>query len=331
MPRIFDLLPRLPISSIGTVSEETLQQLTAELEELNRRKEERRRLRRQLENVEEELAGARSEKAHYYGKIRDEEQDVEALEGITLTSFYHSIIGDKVREIDEEKKHVARARTAYEEAKAAVKDLKEEKERYETQLEELQNLEEVYESTMEEKEQLLKQLDRPATDRLRDISEELGRIRGQIDEVDDAIHAGSTLRSYATRIKHLITSARRTRYRDRHGISFRNPRHRKMRKARRLNRNKHFYGRKYKRELDDLQNIGFSLPGDFSVAEEGVLERALDFGELFGAWQSSSEQQSGAYVRQLQSQISELNTLKDELKQKIHELEDERDELIRNA
>ncbi len=314
----------------------TLEELTNELEEIQRQKRERKRLESRLNNVRQELSNLRSRRSRYEDTLQREKEDVEELKGMSLTSFYYSIVGDKVRELEKREKELARAKNAYEEVTDAIADLKKEKERYERDLEELRHLEDRYEQTLETKEELLLELDHPKSDRLRRLSREIGRLRNKITELDDAIHAGSQVSTHLAKISSNVRSARSSgRYEMLTDNWYMTMKKRgKLRQARRLNRQTTFYTRSYRRELEDLKETEFSLPGRVSISgTSAFLDYFMDgLGDYFAQRSiNKSLDQIRMSKQKITRQLSTLKDQKNKLQEMIRDKENEREELIRSS
>jgi len=152
------------------------------------------KLEKDLVSVEEKLAQQQKLYESLAETLRQEKQDVEQLEKLSLKALFATILGSKEEQIQKERQEVLVAEMQFHAAKRMVNALQADQDHLKEQLSHLQNIESDYQNLLKQKEQMiLSQSDKNATEIL-DMSNRLARTRTEIREIEEAMHAGEAVR-----------------------------------------------------------------------------------------------------------------------------------------
>ncbi len=313
-----------------------LERLTAELEELEEKRQERDRLQRRLEQIESELAEARSRKHRLEKRLEEEKEDVEDLKGISLDRFYHAMVGDKEDQLQKEKRDVVEAKSSYEEATRTVEDLEHQAESCRKNIKDLEDIESAYEEVLAQKENQLKQVNHPDTEKLAELSRRIASLRERKKELKESLDAGETVKYQLRQIKKQLDSAQDWGQHDMiwGGLFTTLAKHNKLDSAENMSRELQEAVRRYRRELEDLQNI----EGDVGHIKVSGFEKFFDFflDGFFVDWFVQSKindalSRTRRLLAELGDQLQDLQNQKESMDQSIQTIEEKRKQIIRSA
>ena len=168
---------------------------------------EAQRLKRQLELARQSLVHERQTFKSLDEQLHKERQDVEKLDGLSLSGLFYTVLGSKEEQEQRERQEYLSARLKHARGKFSVQALETEIAGLEARLERLAGAEERYESLLAQKEKLLASQPGSAAQELLDLSEEIGENRLERREFTEAIQAGEQALSGLKRVRDAMQSA----------------------------------------------------------------------------------------------------------------------------
>lgn len=166
------------------------------------------RLQRQLDLARQSLARERQALKSLDEQLHKEQQDVEKLEGLSLTGLFYTVLGSKEEQEQRERQEYLAARLKHARGKFSVQSLETEIADLEARLEHLAGARQRYEDLLSQKENLLAGQPGNAAQELLDLSEEIGENRQERREFTEAIQAGEQAISGLKRVRDAMQSAR---------------------------------------------------------------------------------------------------------------------------
>jgi hypothetical protein len=183
-----------------------IESLNRDILEIKKKALEKERTVRLLDKARQQLKNEQVKKEELYERFIRERKDVEALEGITLTSLFATILGTKEEKLDKERQELLRAKLKYDETTKGVTQLEKEIYGLEQQLDAFRNPELEYERLIERKKELLKGNQYFDT-RAFMWQEEKSKAEHTIKELLEASTAGSQLLDSLQKAKNELESA----------------------------------------------------------------------------------------------------------------------------
>ncbi len=149
-----------------------------------------KRLRGQLAQIEQRLRDRTQRLAKLREELDRERADVRKLEGVSLASIYYSIISNKEERLKEERAEAFRAKLAHDQCRAEVRQLEEDRGRYQAALGALGDVEEAHVELLKRKEAHLRSAGGPGVATLLELTKEHAELTAELREVDEARAAG---------------------------------------------------------------------------------------------------------------------------------------------
>ncbi|MGO0062894.1 hypothetical protein ACTID9_23210 [Brevibacillus fluminis] len=140
-------------------------------------------------------------------KLRNEQQDVDRLTGISFGAFFYSMIGKKEEKLAKEKEELLQARLKYEVTADTVKELEDEIQALEEKLHMVHDLESEMAEKLAHKERLILALRPELGTRLRELTHRETDLQAHRKEVQEAIVAGRSAVAYLDRAIKQLESA----------------------------------------------------------------------------------------------------------------------------
>lgn len=157
-------------------------------------------LRRRLEEVAHHLASLRAE-------LAAEREDVERLEGLTLTRVVASLRGARDDRLAREQAEADAAALRVQEVEARIVALRRELDVAEDRLQMLAGAPAAYEAVLDEKERFLRSSGDPRGPRMLELADERGRLTGELHEVGEALGAVAAAQESLLRVEDQLRSA----------------------------------------------------------------------------------------------------------------------------
>ncbi|WP_042224282.1 hypothetical protein [Oceanobacillus manasiensis] len=146
---------------------------------------------KQVKDYETELAEIEGIIKNLTKRLREEEKDVEKLEGFSISSLFQTLKGNKEEQIEKEKQEVVAVQLELQEAQKTKKELDQALTDLQHQLEKIGNVDAKYQQLITEKEQYIKQSNNSTAATLYELVEQEGDVKAYIVELNEAIRAGS--------------------------------------------------------------------------------------------------------------------------------------------
>jgi hypothetical protein len=173
---------------------------------------ERMRLKRKWEQRLKELDKRRAELAEsaerHAETLRREEQDVGRLEKLSLSRFFHTVLGTIETKLQEEKREALEAKLKYDAAAASLQAAERERAEAEARLADVSGADAEYERLIREKESWMLSSGSDAADALHELSGEIGERRAEGKELREALAAGRRALDALERAEERLSSAR---------------------------------------------------------------------------------------------------------------------------
>ncbi len=266
-------------------------------------------------------------------QLDKELKDVEQLEGFTLQNFWHSLKGTKDAAKHKEQEEYLAAKMKFDSANAALENLQNDLRRIDSALASLKDAQAEYQTALREKEQQLLAYSKPESRRLWEISEQLGYLQAQAQEIAEAIDAGQKASRGLSQVENSLGSAQGWGVVDiiGGGLLTTAIKHSYIGEARRQINEAQQQLRRFETELVDIQKT-------HSPLDLGSIWTLADFlldGLLFDLIVQSQISDAQHRTRQLQGEIhaamQELHRLQRENQQEMEKLNEERQRLIEDA
>ena len=184
-----------------------LESLNARLEEtreLIRRREHLQAMQREAQRVlRQDLEKQKTLKA----KLDDEQEDVDRLEGLTLTNLFATVFSTRNERLQKENEELLAVKLKHDEAEEAVRDGQQEVDRLLAEIAESDGADETYGNLLEEKAGILQSADNETAARLFRLTECLADLKADEKELREAINAGETARLAISRVETALDSA----------------------------------------------------------------------------------------------------------------------------
>ena len=140
-------------------------------------------------------------------RFREEQADVDRLEGRSLSAFFYNVIGKMDDKLTQEKQEAYAARVKYDAVARELAGIEEDLRRCETELESLQDCENRYEAVMNEKIQAVKGAGGHAAEQILKLEERTAYLESQKRELEEALAAGRAALTTTDQIAGSLDSA----------------------------------------------------------------------------------------------------------------------------
>ena len=184
------------------------------MDELNARLEETRQVVRQRQHLlamkkqaQESLAQSLDRQRLLRRKLDEEQNDVDRLEGLTVTNLFATICSTKNERLQKEKEELLEAVLKHDEATEAVQAGQQEVDRLIEQLKESVEAESRYEKLLETKAQAIADASGPEAERLLMLTEQIADLKSDENELLEAINAGEMAKVSLRRVAQSLDSA----------------------------------------------------------------------------------------------------------------------------
>lgn len=260
-------------------------------------------------------------------RFREEQADVDRLEGRSLSAFFYNVIGKKDEKLTQERQEAYAARVKYDAAVGELAGIEEDLARCQAELDSLRDCEDRYAAVLREKTQAVKAAGGDAAEKILKLEEREADLESQGRELDEALAAGEAARATADRIADSLRSAEEWGDWDivGGGLITDLAKHRHLDEAQTAVESLQSQLRRFKTELADV-----TVSADFQVGIDGFL-RVADylFDGFFADWLVLDRiQQSRRQVQETRSQIcSVLDYLRGQIDQNAAEKADARREI----
>ena len=160
--------------------------------------------KKQLENMIEHLSSEREtleRKVHALGLVKkDEQDDVDHLEGRSLAAFFYAVIGKKNEKLDKEREEAYAAAVKYDAAVKELESVKEDLWKYKDELSSLHGCEKQYDALLTEKAAVLTSSENETASEIFKCEELISSLQNRKKEIEEAISAGVSAREAANAV-----------------------------------------------------------------------------------------------------------------------------------
>lgn len=293
-------------------------------------------------SLEAKRAELYKQKNAYYSQVislramfRQEQEDVEKLEGPSLTNYFYQFVGKLDEKLDQERREAYAARVKLEAAERELNGIEADLSEIESQLSGISIAQAQYQEELEKKRRALKASETPVAARILETENKIAALESQKREVNEAIAAGNSARSTAECIMSELDDADGWNTWDMiggGGVLTHMAKHSHLDEAQDLVYKLQSQLRRFKTELTDIQ-----IDADLQVNVDGFLRFAdYFFDGIFADWAVGDRiSQSRSSVESTKSQIGRmlvrLEQMQTSLDREVTECSKELENLIVNA
>lgn len=304
--------------------DEQLQELQQQIGRKNRLDSILKELDRQRKELEEKTRELES-------VMYSEQADVEQLERRSLASFFYNVVGKMDEKLDKERAEAYAAKVKYDAAANELAAVQRDIEGFERERRSLQNCEERYEQILREKEHSIKVAGGEAANEIFKIEERISYLEGQKKELREAVRAGEAALETTEKILSSLNSAEGWGVWDLAGggLVADMVKHSHLDDAQHAVECLQGQLRSFKTELADVK-----IDSQMQVNVDGFLRFAdYFFDGLFADWAvmdkiSKAQGQVNDTKRQIQTILSQLNSMERGVEAEQQELKQKRDSLV---
>lgn len=296
---------------------------------------EKQRLERLLDRANLSLDKGKLRLEELEQKVKKEGYDLEKLEGKSLTSLFHDLIGNKVEKLDKERTEYLEVKLKYDEATYAVEALSREAKELEGRLAGYSNAEYELRRLLEAKERQISSSLGEASAQLGQLTSELASVKVQAREVREALAAGEAARASLDTLIGTLHSASNWGTWDMlgGGLLATAAKHSRMDEARGQLYLVQQDLRRFQRELADVEiaSAGAELELDsFASFADFFFDGLIVDWVVQGKIERSLENSRKAYD-QVQQALGDLKKRQKHLSQEVERLEEKRRQFVREV
>ena len=244
--------------------------------------------------------------------FRKEQEDVEKLEGRSLTNYFYQVIGKLDDKLDQERKEAYAAKVKLDAAERELAGIESDIKEIQEQITDVLVAEARYKDALELKRRQLKDSGTQVADQILSMEERIASLQAQKQEIKEAISAGFSARSTADRILSELEDADGWNTWDilgGGGIITHMAKHSHLDEAQDLVQQLQSQLRRFKTELADIQ-----ISANMQVNIDGFLRFAdYFFDGLFADW---------AVGDKISQSLSSVSNTKSEIKRMLDKLND---------
>ena len=266
---------------------------------------------------------------------REEQEDVERLEGRSLANYFFQVIGKLDDKLDQERKEAYAAKVKLDAAERELEGIEQDIQEIQSQLAEVGIAEAQYREALEKKRTELKASGTSAGDQILEIEQKIATLETQKREIREAISAGYSARSTVDRILSELDDAEGWNTWDLvggGGIITHMAKHSHLDEAQNLVQELQSKLRRFKTELADIQ-----ISANMQVSIDGFLKFAdYFFDGLFADWAvgdkiSQSRSSVCGTKNQINQMLGKLGNMESAADNEIARLKEQLDDLIVKA
>ncbi|MFW6196105.1 MAG: hypothetical protein ACOC5D_02095 [Thermoplasmatota archaeon] len=308
--------------------------LDKEIREVKKEMRKCEKSKRELKSVEEKLQQKKEKLDVLEENFKDESEDVEKLKSISISSFIHTVLGDKSNKLKKEKEEYLEAKMKYDSFKNTVSSLKEEKERLEGIISKTDDLNRKYGELLKEKKNKLVQSDHKNADTIIELTEKKEDLKEDIKEIQEAQRAANDLVSSIEVMLDYIKSAENWGTLDLlgGGLISTAQKHSKLDKAKRKSEDVQNKLQKFQIELS---NVDMSFDMDLELSSFTKTADYIFDGLIVDWFVQSKISEAFSKSQQLKEEViditQKLEDREEKTKRKLEDVEEKRIDLIENS
>jgi len=166
--------------------DELNEQLAAVIE----KRRERQKLLKKLSAVEGELVQEQTQRTVLHQALEREGADIGALEGLSLTALFHTILGDRDRQLERERQEYLAAKLKFDACEETLRTLTGEKAALQLEIAAFGDVDREYRALLEEKEQTMLREGLADALQLAELDETLAKAKSEAKELREAVNVG---------------------------------------------------------------------------------------------------------------------------------------------
>lgn len=306
-------------------------QLNSKIKKAQERLHLKQKWERQLTSYQLELSQSQTRLLDLREKLEKENQDVDKLVGLSITSILLTVLGTKEERLKQEKQEAVLAKLQYDEAQAEIEDLEQEIKIVHTNLQNVMNADQELEQLLKEKEGYMRLISSDINSHLNTLDEQANHIATKELEMEEAILAGNAVKQSLKQASASLESAEGWGTLDMFGggVISTAVKHNHIDEASKHMHDAQHLAKKLKRELED---IGTEFTESMELSN---LTRFADFffDGLITDWViqtqiNDSLAQVNAYKYQVTSLVKQIEKEKNQIVKQLQDLEFQRNTLI---
>lgn len=267
--------------------------------------------------------------------FRQEQEDVERLEGRSLSNYYYQVIGKLDSKLDKERQEAYAARVKLDAAERELAGIETDIQEIQEKLSEIRVAEACYKEELEKKRLAMREAGTAVSDQIAELEQKIAAQEAQRREIREAISAGTSARSTVDHILFKLDSADGWNTWDMFGgggIITHIAKHSHLDEAQTMVSELQGKLRRFKTELADIR-----IDADMQVNIDGFLRFAdYFFDGLFADWAvgekiSQSMDSVNSIKGQIGKMLEKLNIMEKQADEEIRQLRLQLDDLVVNA
>ncbi|TKC18206.1 hypothetical protein [Robertmurraya kyonggiensis] len=304
-----------------------MRELDDQIMELKQEKYLKEKFLRRLEELQRERQHEADNGKSLRLRLEKELKDVDKLEGVSLSGFFHMIAGKKEERLEKEKEEAFKARILYEESKQKLAELDVDMHALNAKIEEIGDVDERLKAVLMEKEQLIHESDPALSALLNNLMDQKINLEMALKELDEANDAALQAEKALEKADSSLTSAKNWGYMDMAGGGLMSTliKRSHMDEAKEVLHSAQYYLKRLQAELNDL---GKELTTNLEVSD--FLHIAdLFFDNVFSDWMvqeriSASASQVADCLERLEELQRELKTEKNRVQVELQKVVQDR-------
>ena len=183
------------------------QEINQQLEEAQQQIFRRNKLSAMLAELREQQKELTKREEELNNILEKENEDVEKLEAKSLTHLFYSALGKLGEQIDKERKEALAAKLKYDQVVNDLEQLSYQIKLIEEEFFQYKDCQRMYDSLFEKKKEHMLYSHSSTGEQILQLTEELGKAKNNLSEIDEAIRAGETVSSHIERALKSLDSA----------------------------------------------------------------------------------------------------------------------------
>ncbi len=194
-------------SGSGGMGMSDLERYNDRLRELQEKMGRRNRLETLIKSLDKQRRELDKKVIELQVSMEKEEEDVKRLEGHSLANFFHALTGQAEKKLEKEKQEAYEAAVKYETAVQELQSVERDLRAYREEFASVRDSQAEYDRLLAEKADYLKASGAPEAEEMLRLEQEIGHLRSQRREVEEALEAGRGAKATAEAICRELDSA----------------------------------------------------------------------------------------------------------------------------
>ncbi len=182
------------------------EQINKELEELQQGIYRYRRIDSMLKNLQTQLDSQESRQYDLEQELKKENLDVEKINKMGVSALFHTILGNREKQIEKERQEALAAQLKYDDITEQIEDTKRQISELRSERSELRDYESKFNALYQQKYAMLKQNNENA-EKITELEQKISLYKANLKEISEAISAGNSVIHSLTRVAGSLDSA----------------------------------------------------------------------------------------------------------------------------